>query len=158
MKCTKSTAGSAFNILRRVRRPGPGSPETNITRIRSRTPFIEATERLFSRVNSESPGSTSNSNAIRPSRSNTTSISVGLPILTEVVDCSFPSMLSLTGTNSPRALESSTRTKTFTVSPITEYFGASSMMSRRSSSVASPVNSTWIGPAYSICSEFFGTS
>ena len=101
VKCIKSTAGSAFSKFLIVLNPVPGSPETNITRKRSRTPLIRAVIRLLSKVNSEAPGSTSTSKAIIPSRSSMISISAVLPTSTSVVESSSPSALSVTGTDVP---------------------------------------------------------
>src|SRR6185312_5210336 len=56
VKCTRSTDGSDFRILRQVRSPSLGSPETKSTRSLSRTPSIDTTARLLTGVSSP-PGS-----------------------------------------------------------------------------------------------------
>ena len=56
MKCTRSTLGSDLSRLRQVRSPECASPETSSTRNLSRTPSIETTARLFTRVSSFSSG------------------------------------------------------------------------------------------------------
>src|SRR3546814_287832 len=59
VKCTRSTEGSDFRMLRQARSPACGSPDTSSTLKRSRTPFTTTAARLLASVSSSGPGWTS---------------------------------------------------------------------------------------------------
>ena len=67
VKWTRSTDGSDFSMLRQVRSPACGSPETSSTRRRSRTPLTTATARVVDEAQlARSPGSTCELDQRRP--------------------------------------------------------------------------------------------
>ena len=148
VKWTRSTELSDFSKLRQVRPPACGSPDTNKTRKRSRTPFIWISAVLFRSVSSVAMAGDVNWITLRPLCGNVTGSSKSWPSGTLKRCAGSPSIEISSGTFrtdwGAAPISSIRRVKT-TGSPIIAKAGALRIVRRRSQSVALPDCSKCIG-------------
>ena len=149
VKCTKSTELSDLSKLRHVRPPGCGSPDTNRTRKRSRTPFIWISAVLLRSVNSLSSVGTVNWMTFRPPCGNVTGTSISVPIRT-LKRCGGPPSTDTSSSAKPSSVSgtapmSSILRVRVTASSMMAKAGAPVTIKRRSQSVSLPVSKTCIG-------------
>src|SRR5262245_29895993 len=159
VKCTRSTEASDFSMLRQVRSPACGSPETSSTRKFSRTPSTVSTARLLTVVSSPGAASASISTMFGPACSILTGTSTFSPTRTLLVVGAWPWWVTVSFTGAVLAVAvSTTLTSMFCELPTMPKRGALKTCSLRSNSSGLPVSSACTGASKPSAEAEPGTS